>query len=145
MLLLVSCKTKDYTPYDYDGEIIVFGTGGGFSGKVSQYTLMSNGQFYKGTHKEGNVYELPRLEKRKVEQLFASYHNLGFDDVSLNESGNLYRFFTLHHGDKKHKIMYGDNGDSVAEEIKIYYRNLMSLALKANQKIQEDKKEQPVK
>lgn len=144
LILLASCKTKEYTPYEYDGEILVFGGGGGFAGKVYQYTLMSNGQFYKGTHKEGKVYELPKLEKRKAKQLFKSYHSLGFDNVSLVESGNLYKFFVLHEGEKEHKIMWADSGVKASEEITIYYDNLMALARKANKEIKDKKEELPV-
>jgi len=146
LFLLFSCKIKeDFTPYNFNGEIIVFGGGGGFSGKVYQYTLMENGQFFKGTHQEGKVHEFDRVNERQVEQLFNSYHQLGFGDLELNESGNLYKFLKFYMGDKEHKIMWPDANIDEHTTLKVYHDNLMALARKANRNSSEIRANQPIK
>ena len=69
LLLIISalfqCKSKDYlTPYDYDGRSISFGNGGGFTGKVTDFTLMDNGQIFQGANKEGNVNMIKKIRSR---------------------------------------------------------------------------------
>ena len=137
IFLAVACKTKEYTPYDYKGEIMVFGGGGGFSGKVTQYTLMSNGQFFRGTHKEGKVIEFPRIEKKQAKQLFDSYHNLGFDDLNLMEGGNLYKFVKMYKDGQEHVIQWGDSLSDPPKSLLVYQNNLMALARKANKQVKE--------
>jgi len=144
-MMLVSCKTKqEFTPYDFPGEIIVFGGGGGFTGKVYQYTLMENGQFFKGTHDEGKVTEFDSLKKREVEQFFKNYHELGFADIDLDEAANLYKFVKFRKGGKEHKIMWSDFSEGTAT-LKVFHDNLVALARKANKAASTKKEALPVK
>lgn len=129
---LIECKTQDYTPYDYDGEILVFGKGGGFTGQSIEYSLLSNGQIFSGTQKEGIVDELRRIDKKEVNQIFANYHTFDFNSLDINKPGNTYYYLTFRSEGSDHKIQWGAHDFKTPETLKIYFSNLMA-AVKARQ------------
>ena len=126
-LLLLECKTQDYTPYDYDGEVLIFGKGGGFTGQSIEYSLLSNGQLFMNTHKEGNVTELKRVEKSVAKQIFSNFHSLGFGDLDVNKPGNTYYYLGFRHDGKAHKIQWGAHDYKTPQTLKIYFSNLMAI------------------
>lgn len=127
--LLFSCKAKHESIYDYTGDKLVFGTGGGFSGKVTEYTLLSNGEFYSGTSNEGNVYQLDHNMKDRVNQIFKNYESLGFSDLDINETGNITKYIIKHSKNQNpHRIQWADFVIEVPDELNIYHRNLLAFA-----------------
>jgi len=134
--LVFSCKSKSahQSPYDYKGDKIVFATGGGFSGKVMEYTLLSNGEFYKGTGSEGIVKQLVHKQNDRVDQIFKNYEALNFSEIEINESGNMYNYIVMYSGDKNpHKILWADHVEEVPDALKIYFKNLKAFARELNQ------------
>lgn len=133
VLMLISCKsTKDVTTQQSSEETIVFGNGGGFSGRVTHYTLNSKGDFFKGINKEAKLYTYPKLEKGLVEQIFDNYDNLKLSEIEFNETGNLYKFLNVKKDGREHKLMWGDGNSNPPEKLLIYYNNLMAIARRAN-------------
>lgn len=130
--LLAHCKTKDYlTPYEYEGRIISWGSGGGFTGKVLGYTLMDNGQIFEGTNLEGNVTALKKVSKEKVAQCFENYDLLGLSKLSIDSPGNMYKYITMKEGDTSHKLTWGSYEAGESKEVRVFHSNLMSLVGKA--------------
>jgi len=115
-----------------NSEIIVFGNGGGFSGKVTHYTLHSNGEFFKGINKEGKFYTYPKLDEDLVAQIFENYNSLKLSELELYESGNMYKFLNVTKNGNEHKLMWGDSGSNPPNELLIYFNNLMAIARRAN-------------
>ncbi len=125
--LFSQCKTKDYlTPHEYTGRIIEFGSGGGFTGKVKQYTILDNGQIFINADKEGFVDAIKKLDKDEVKQLFDNYDSLKFKKMGFNNPGNLYHFITLKEEGKEYKNMWGDKSKPVPKELEIYHDILLS-------------------
>lgn len=126
-LSCVSCKTQHKTPYDYDGQQIIFGQGGGFSGQVVEYTLLENGQLFAGTNQEGFVDELKSLDKNQVKQIFGMCKKYGFESLELDNPGNQYYYFITKEGDKKNKIQWATGEKELPEELRILFGNLKNL------------------
>lgn len=143
-MLLFSCKSTHQSPYDYTKDKLSFGTGGGFSGKVTEYTLLSNGEFYKGTSNEGSVYKLNHNQNDRVDMIFKNYETLNFSELDINEAGNMYNYIVMYkEGEEPHKILWADYVEGVPNELKIYFKNLKSFAKELN--LKQSKKEQPLK
>lgn len=124
--LLMNCKSNDYlTPYEYEGAVLSFGNGGGFSGRVLEYTLMDNGQLFKDTNKEGNVLVLNKVDKRQAKQIFNNYTTLGLDKLTINDPGNMYYFITKKVGDQTQKIKWGGPNEPAPEVLKVFFKTLM--------------------
>jgi len=133
LMILVSCfflncKTQDYsTPYEYPDQMIIFGNGGGFSGRVQEWTLLDNGQMFKGTNQEGNVNVLNKVDKDQVKQIFKNYKTLKFGDLQIDSPGNMYFFLIMKEEDKEHKLTWGSYDAGEPKELKLFYANLISL------------------
>jgi len=125
-VMLLQCKTKDYlTPHEYDGKIIEFGSGGGFTGKVSHYTLMDNGQIFMNADKEGFVDAVTKIDKAEVKQVFDNYDSMNFIALKCNDPGNMYHFITMKHQDLTHKLMWGGNSLEIPKELEVFHAILM--------------------
>ena len=128
--LFYSCKSNHYTPYDFEGPQIKFGQGGGFTGQVTEYTLLRNGQIFAGTNKEGFVDELPRFDKKLVDQIFEMCEKYQYDSLKLDKPGNQYYFFTTQNGDKVNKIQWAPGEPELPQELYILFGNLKKLTQK---------------
>lgn len=127
ILSLTQCKTKDYlTPYEYEGRTIDFGSGGGFTGKSTHYTLMDNGQIFSGTNKEGNVNAVKKISKKECKQLFDSYDHMDFGALSIDSPGNMYYYISMHDGDTIKKLTWGGHDANEPTELRVYYTILLS-------------------
>lgn len=131
-LPFISCKTqkKIYTPKTYEREIISFGNGGGFSGKVNKYHLLRNGQMFSQSMGAENADEMSPLDDRLVDQLFLNIINLKIPEMSLDDPGNMYRYITYKENGNEHKITWGGKNVEVPQPIKDFYRTLNQLAIK---------------
>lgn len=125
--LFAQCKTKDYlTPHEYPGRIIEFGSGGGFTGKVKQFTILDNGQVFVNANKEGFVDAIKKLDKNQVKQLFDNYDRLNFKRFVYDNPGNFYHFVTMREEGKTHKLTWGNKDKAAPKELEIYHDILMS-------------------
>lgn len=124
LLFFIHCKPSHFTPYEYEGKIIVIGTGGGFTGQVREYTILENGQVFSGTSQEGFVKELPRLEKKDVVQIFRNYDELNFAALEIDKPGNMYHYLIMKNENGNHKIQWGAYDSNAPRELLIYFANL---------------------
>ena len=131
LLLFSDCKTVQYTPSDYPREQISFGTGGGFSGIVTEYFLLGNGDFFKMSSRNDTYQKGTRIDANRCEQIFANYRFLGIEDIEFNHPGNLYYFITHKSGEHEHQIVWGDSAHEVDENAKLFYKNLTNLVRQA--------------
>lgn len=134
-LPFVSCKTqkKIYTPENYDREIITFGNGGGFTGKVKKYSILRNGQMFKNSDSttSGEASgEMVSLEEKVVEQLFLNFINLKLAETDLDDPGNMYKFINYQENGNTHRIRWGGMNEEVPKRVKDYYKILNQLVSK---------------
>ncbi len=138
LLLFAQCKTtQDYqTPYEYEGRSISFGNGGGFTGKSVDFTLMDNGQIFKGLNKEGTVDMIKKISKDQVNQIFDTFDLLGFGELTINSPGNMYFFVQMNNHESAstqnddNKLVWGNYDSGESKELRIFHANLMSLVSK---------------
>ncbi|MEM9823634.1 MAG: hypothetical protein AAF985_21290, partial [Bacteroidota bacterium] len=89
LLLFAQCTAPRYShPNQYADEKITFGNGGGYSGLITEYTLLKNGQLFKKTTIDTAFQELPNLEASAVRQIFNNYHFLKLGKVFRNDPAN---------------------------------------------------------
>lgn len=132
--LVIACKSKYNTPYDYKGDKITFGSGGGFSGKITEYTLLSNGDFYRGTGSEGFVDQLPHDMKDRAKQFFRSYDTMHFDTLNIDETGNMTHYIVMDRDDKEpHRIQWADYVEAAPQSLRIFHKNLFAFAKSVNE------------
>lgn len=137
LILLVftmsSCKTKQFTFDNYDGNVMAIGSGGGFTGASSKYYLFENGQLFKSNRAGESPQELGRLDEKVTKQQFANYYNLGFDQLQLNDSGNMTYFIIMHpNTENQHMIKWGGGTTPPSDKLEQYYKLLSALIKQQN-------------
>ncbi|MFT4664092.1 MAG: hypothetical protein ACI8YQ_002522 [Polaribacter sp.] len=131
VLFYSSCKTTKYTPTDFPDAQITFGSGGGFSGLVTDYTLLENGQLFKRSSKDKLFVPIKGVKKDAVAQAFKNFNFLGLDKMEVNDPGNLYYFieFKTEEGTAK-KLTWGNSKSEMEHTLKLFYSQLSSLIAK---------------
>ena len=134
-LAFLSCKTQEkiYTPETYTREMITFGSGGGFTGKVKRYTILRNGQMFKindTPNSNESSGEMVSLEEKVVDQLFLNFINLKLAEIELDDPGNMYQFINYYENGNTHRIRWGGKNEEVPRKVKDFYKILNQLASK---------------
>lgn len=132
-LLFTACKTKQYTFDTYDGNIMAIGSSGGFTGATNKYYLFENGQLFKSNRAGESPKELTQIDEKLIKQQFDNYYMLGFDQLELNDAGNMSYFIIMHpHTDQKHMIKWGGGSTTPSPELEQYYKLLSAIVRKHN-------------
>ncbi len=109
--------------------MIILGSGGGFTGAVSQYYLLENGLVFRSGNTDTTFTEVGKFEKDIASQLFESYQTLNFDKQVLDEPGNRY-YFMVHKGNgQEHKLQWGYK-ELANKAPEIFHKNFMAMVKK---------------
>src|SRR3982750_3489246 len=79
----IAAKSKCY---------LVTGSGGGFSGQVIQYYVLSNGNVYKSESLKKENSLLKTLSKKETKSVFKKLKELHLEKVNFNHPGNMSHF-----------------------------------------------------
>ena len=130
LLTIVSfsfCKIQECTPTDYPKQQIIFGSGGGITGSVTEYVLLENGAIFSKQGIQGEFKTLLKADKAITSQLFNNIDFLELKDVQVNQHGNRYHYVTLKNNSEEHQIMWG-NSEAIPNKVKTFYDILCHLA-----------------
>ena len=126
-LLLTNCKTTKYTPESFPEVQIIFGDGGGFSGVVTEYILLENGQFFKKSSLKEKYEELEPLKKNEAKEIYERLAGLRLHKFDINHPGNLYYFLRFTNEELDHTITWGAGDYNLREDIMSFYKDLRAL------------------
>ena len=118
------CKTVTYTADNLPTRQLYFGSGGGFTGAVSEYLVLENGQIFKHLS-ETSYDELKKTKKKTAEGFYATYDELKLNELQFVRPGNMYFFLRMVDGDKEHYISWGDHNKNTYPKVKELHLNLM--------------------
>lgn len=130
LFLALGCSsTKNSSPENYSKRQIIFGNGGGFTGKVDTYILLDNGQLYNQVALTGSNYQqLPSLDPEITKQIFENYDRLQLNKKMLNDPGNLTYFVKMKQKEDEHKLTWGGAQQKLDPNVNRFYMNLFQLA-----------------
>ena len=132
--VVFSCKTrqKDATQpkkmekkiqYDFS---ILFGSGGGFTGMYDDYVLKPNGKLYK-LDEENPDQLLKTIEEEELELIFSKTKKLSLETLEVNEPGNITNYLGIKGQGKEHKIVWGNPGVPIPDNVMEVYTKLNEL------------------
>lgn len=107
LLFLHSCVSTDNVKSTGVYEI-QFGSGGGFAGKTTTYSLNTKGKL---TLIESQNKFSKKLTKRQTEELFTLADKL--KHYTFNKPDNLYSFITIKTNDTDNRIVWGFGSQNV--------------------------------
>lgn len=133
LVLLSSCKTnqKVTSLNDYKNNIISFGSGGGFTGEETIYSLLENGQIFvsKGlVTKTTNLHST--ISKKEAKALFEKALKIDFTKESINAPSNKYYTLSFGKYNEAKQLIWGNNVQSPSTQIKELYDELITIITK---------------
>ena len=96
---------------------ILIGAGGGFSGFYDGICLTKNGDIYSWksmTGKPDTLNLLFHTSKDSVDFFFRYLDEMGFDNLQLNNSGNMTSFIERTDGESKHRVQWSSESPNAA-------------------------------
>lgn len=126
-LLLGACKT--YEPGDFPADRLQFGSGGGFTGMVTEYTLLRNGQLFvrQGRAGSGEWEEMERVKKAEARALYQSWQENALFKERIQQPGNHYYFIHMQQDSFEYRQSWGASGYTPDEALKAFFEQAMDL------------------
>lgn len=123
-----SCKST-YSPDTYEKPQIRFGSGGGFTGAVTEYCLLSSGQLFLKEHKDTTFTEIGKITKSEAKELFAEALEKKLPTKKMKDSYNMYKFLTYKTKENSNDMIWGvdDGTNNKGGEMAGFHRKLMDL------------------
>lgn len=114
-MAIVSCVTNRLVGKNRV-EQIVFGSGGGVTGKIVSYTLKSDGSLYRS-----NEF-LRKISKKEVKPIFKKLSKV--IDYKYSNPANMYQFIELTTDDSSNRIVWGFGDKNIDNQILESYKEL---------------------
>ena len=106
---------------------IVFGHGGGFTGKVHEYALLENGYILRIEKDSATQRIVEKIGKKKAATYFATVDSMRLHTWLYDVPGNIYHYVILkREGKKDNKIVWDGSGNDThaPKNIEDYYKKL---------------------
>lgn len=123
--ITTSCKNQKYSLQQGSPSMIRFGNGGGFTGAVTKYTLMDNGQLFKEESLMDTVIVLNRVKRKATKSLFEQMSAMNENLLGTENPGNQYFFLEWINPDGTVKTTWGASGMEPDSSVKAMYLQLM--------------------
>jgi hypothetical protein len=113
-----------FTSFSYkkgEKESIMIGSGGGFSGKVTMYTIDYKGNIFLASGVKDETKEFGKMPKKTLCKIKKEIKKSGFYDQTLREPGNMYYFIETIQKGKNHKVTWGGQQSEDAKKMQSLY------------------------
>jgi|GEM_PF-614852 len=118
-------NTKD-SKLQIEGDKIIFGSGGGFTGATTTYVLSKSGQLLRQDTNE-MLFQLKAFKALDVESYFTKMEKSAIDKVDCNDPGNMYYFIEQVVDGKTKKLTWGGNNQKPPQDVKDLHGELMRM------------------
>ena len=108
VLILSSCWLTSVTgriPYTK----ILFGKGGGFTGKYQEYFILNNGNLYSKSATKNSFSKTHSLSAKETKTIFAMIDTYHLFETAFNNPYNYSYYIEIVKGDVSNRIVWGDN------------------------------------
>lgn len=124
-LSFYSCKT--YQPDNLPDTQLRFGQGGGFTGAVTEYLLLENGQIFVREELEGAYQSLGKVKRARAKALFEQWVTGSFSEKEFQHPGNMYYYVNRVDGSQAHRLTWGSSDHPVSDELRSFYQSCYAI------------------
>lgn len=124
-LALSACKT--YQANQLPATQLRFGSGGGFTGAVTEYVLLENGQIFVRESLNGDYQPLGKVKKERAKALYQTWETSGLAKKTFEHPGNMYYFVTMAKDGEEHRLSWGSHNHPAGDELKAFYKECSAL------------------
>jgi hypothetical protein len=130
LIVASACRSKKSITDTNTGSQIVWGSGGGITGKEVSFSITENGQIFKKQDMNSGFLEYASVKSKVAKAMFDAAKELNLNEISLNMPGNMYYFLEVPGADKPIRITWGDAQTEVPQKIKDFHVVLNQLLSK---------------
>jgi hypothetical protein len=94
LLFVFSCRTPYFKHPDETFPKIVIAEGGGFTGAVTYYWVLPNGQIFIKDGSDTTLVQANPMSKKEAQKLIKLVHSTLSGGETINEPDNIYRFIS---------------------------------------------------
>jgi hypothetical protein len=127
---LLACKSKKVAVDTATAPALVWGSGGGFTGKEVSYRMLESGAIYQMNGVGAGQLPMKSIKAKVAKAMFSAAKDLNLAEISLNKPGNMYFFVELQVEGKPYRITWGDGETETPKKIKDFHLVLNQLVLK---------------
>ena len=123
-----SCKSQEYVA---ERPQIQFGTGGGFTGWVTTYYLMDNGQLYVKKHESETYDSVKKVDKATVKGIFDFIDTNQLGKKNFRQPDNMYQFVAFqlekNPGEPPIRVVWSEGNKLIDQNMETLYKMLNDL------------------
>lgn len=127
--LFLACKQTQYTNENLPDHQLRWGSGGGYVGKETTYSLLDNGQIFM-RETGGKLTETTATKPKKAKAMYELMESLGLATLEFQHPGNTYSFIEVLSGDSVNRISWGEKDRPVDSNIQDMFKQLNELVKK---------------
>ena len=116
----ISSSTNDY---------FIFGSGGGFTGKYTEYRMHQNGLIEKMDLDNERYAELAKVNKKDLQPFFHQLHQLNLLDMEYDHPGNMTWYIEVHNEEKRNRVRWGDYKMPPQPELDAFFKKVHDYVL----------------
>ncbi len=125
--LLLFCKHQPkFSADNLPPQQLRWGNGGGYAGRETTYTLLSNGQVFKQEHQD-TLTETVKTKRKTAAAIYKTAAALDLAKLEFEHPGNIYSFLEWQDGDAVQRVTWGDPAFPVNADVKALYGRLNAL------------------
>jgi hypothetical protein len=122
------CCSSPYAPERLPTRYVRFGHGGGITGEVKTWMLLSNGQMFKATSRQSEPVGCCAGARRQGRRLFREVEAMKLCEKPLFEHpGNVYRFVEWIEEGRSCRTTWGSPSHPIDSALEGLHRRLMDL------------------
>lgn len=106
---------------------LIFGQGGGFTGKVTEYAIVSDGNLYANDLSTGERKLLKKINHKISRQFFIDAESLHLFTLQFNNPYNINYYIIYVKGPKQNKVNWGDAKNPPPAGVKELWERLWDL------------------
>jgi hypothetical protein len=114
----IAAKSKCY---------FVAGSSGGFSGQVTKYYFLSDGNVYRTESLMKRDSLIRHLTKKEAKTVFKKLKALHLEKIDFNHPGNMTYFIEQTKKGKASMVKWGDNSKETPADVSEFYKYIMDL------------------
>lgn len=133
--IFCSCGIFKYkTPYDK----VVFGKGGGFTGKYDEYFIDKKGDLYKKDPSSAACTLMKSLPGKQIKEVFKEIKKNDLYTVAFNNPYNYSYYIELYKGEKSNRIVWGNATNPPPSGVTAVFQKLLMLTSTSDTKNTEE-------
>lgn len=126
-----NCSIFNYKiPYDK----VVFGKGGGFTGKYDEYFIDKKGDLYKKDPSSAAYTLMKSLPGKQIKDIFKDIKKNNLYEVAFNNPYNYSYYIELYKGEKSNRIVWGNVTNPPPSEVTGVFQKLLMLTASSDTK-----------